>query len=77
MEDAINNVFSYIGDVDDWLVIKKELLKTLSAADRMYFSTRDPITKKQRTNTFEKIVMEKWFVMTGVRPIFIEHDEKQ
>ena len=77
MDDAINFVHSYVGDTTDWIVIKKELLKVLTAHDRMYFSTRDPITKEQSMNTFEKIVADKWYEMTGNRPILIGRNEKK
>jgi len=75
IDEAINSVFSYVGKTDDWMVIKKELLKMLSSQDRMYFSTRDPVTKKQSMNNFEKIVAEKWYIKTGIYPIFIERNE--
>jgi len=52
-------------------------LKTLTPADRMYFSTRDPVTKEQRMNTFEKIIAEKWHQKTGNFPILIGRNEKK
>ena len=63
--EAIEFVHGYASHVDDWIVIKKELLKALSSNDRTLFSTRDPITKKQVTNDFERAVMERWSEMTG------------
>ena len=71
IDEAIDFVASYVGQTNDWMVIKKELLKTLTPADRMYFSTRDPYTKKQRMNIFEKIIAEKWHQKTGNLPILI------
>lgn len=65
---AIAFVHSYAGHVDDWIVIKKELLKALPAEDRTQFSTRDPVTKKQRTNDFERLVAERWSELSG-RPV--------
>jgi len=41
----------------------------------MYFSTRDPVTKAQQMNTFEKIVAEKWHQKTGIYPILIGRNE--
>lgn len=75
LDEVIDFVSSYVGDAVDWIVIKKELLKTLSPTDRMYFSTRDPMTKKQRMNEFEKVVAERWYQKTGNRLIFNHHDE--
>lgn len=69
LDQAINVVSSYVGKTNDWMIIKKELLKVLSSQDRMYFSTRDPVTKKQSMNEFEKIVIEKWYKKTGIYPI--------
>jgi len=75
LDEAINSVSSYVGKTNDWMIIKKELLKVLSSQDRMYFSTRDPITKRQSMNNFEKIVAEKWHIKTGIHPILIERNE--
>jgi len=63
--EALNFVFSYAGHVDEWLTIKKELLKALPSKERMAFSTRDPITKKQRTNDFELKLAKCWFDLSG------------
>lgn len=68
LAEALGLVHSYAGHVDDWLVIKKELLKALPPAERTLFSTRDPVTKKQRTNDFERRVAARWSEMTG-RPV--------
>lgn len=75
LDEAIDFVSGYVGNVTDWVTIKKELLKTLSPADRIYFSTRDPITKKQRVNDFEKVVAERWHQKTGNKPIFKNYEE--
>jgi hypothetical protein len=68
IDEALAFVHSYAGHVDDWLVIKKELLKALPPEARRSFSTRDPVTKRQRTNDFERQVAERWSKMTG-RPV--------
>ena len=65
---ALAFVHSYAGHIDDWLTIKKELLRALPPGDRRLFSTRDPVTKKQRTNDFERGVAVRWSEMTG-RPV--------
>ena len=71
--EALKTVHSFV-DVDDWIVIKKELLKTLPAGLRRAFSTRDPITKRQHLNDFERRLMERWSEMTGRPCIFNEDD---
>lgn len=66
--EALAFVHGYAADVDDWLIIKKELLKALAPEVRTLFSTRDPVTKRQRTNDLERLVAERWSEMTG-RPV--------
>ena len=72
VNEAIDFVHTYAGHVDDWIVIKKEILKTLPSEDRSLFSLRHPITKKQRTNDFERIVMRRWEELTGRTILFTE-----
>jgi len=43
---------------DDWMMVKKYLLKSLSPKLRTLFSTRDPYTKKQVLNAFEREVVQ-------------------
>lgn len=66
--EALEFIHAYAGHVDDWLIIKKELMKTLHPNERQLFSKRHPITKKQQTNDFERQVAESWSKMTG-RPV--------
>lgn len=63
--DAIETVISYAGDVTDWLVIKKEVLKRLKSSDRKVFSTRHPKSKKHTLNDFELEVIRVWKELTG------------
>lgn len=70
LHGALVFVHSYAGHVDSWIIIKKELLKELPPELRTLFSTRDPITKKQRTNDFERQLAERWSVMTGRTVVF-------
>lgn len=69
VSEAMTEVHSYAGHVDDWIVIKKELLKSLSSEFRSLMSTRDPITKEQRANDFELRLAERWEGMTGRKVI--------
>jgi len=65
--NAMITVSRYVGETThDWLDIKKELLKHLSADDRKVFSTRDPKTKKHVLNKFEKEIIESWWGLTGI-----------
>jgi hypothetical protein len=63
---AIDYVHSYAPDITEWIVLKKELLKTLSSEERSLFSIRDPITKKQRTNELEKLIAKLWTNKTNI-----------
>ena len=72
--EALQEVFVYASHVDEWLVIKKEMLKILPAPERKHFSTRHPITKRQMTNDFERELAKKWQEMTQ-RPVIFSDDE--
>ena len=58
--DAIEHVFQYASCSNNWLVVKKEILKALPIEKRELFSTRDPITKKQRVNELERLLAKLW-----------------
>jgi len=60
LAEAIDYVFSYASHVDEWIIIKKELLRALPVEERTIFSVRDPITKKQRVNQFERLLASWW-----------------
>lgn len=68
LSEAIDFVYSYASHVDEWLTIKKELLRVLPVEERTIFSIRDPITKKQRVNQFEKL-LAKWWSTKTKRPV--------
>ena len=72
---GINTVFSYANHIDDWIIIKKELLKTLNPIERKQFSTRDPITKKQTMNSLEDDIALLWESKTGRKVIFKKDDK--
>lgn len=57
-----------IGDaceIDEWMDLKKILLTSLPSPARKNFSTRDPKTKSQRTNDFERWLMDNYCKRTG------------
>lgn len=57
---ALKEVLNYASHVDDWIIIKKEILKIIPPNERKLFSTRDPVTKKQRINQFEENLIVTW-----------------
>lgn len=77
IHEALNFVAGYAGDISDWTIIKKELLKILPVNDRTLFSTRDPLTKSQSMNEFEIIIAEAWRRITGNQLILITRNEKK
>jgi len=64
---AIEEILVYFGREDSWMVFKKELLKTLNPKHRRGFSLRDPKTKQNSINTFERTIIEYWRELTGVQ----------
>lgn len=67
--EAIDVTRQYFGTEDNWVTFKKEVMKQIRSSSRKNFSTRDPKTKKQSLNDFEKEVIEHWFKLTGVKLI--------
>lgn len=65
VERALLFVHGYAGGCDDWLTIKKEIIKELPWELMKLFSKRDPITKKQRINDFERDLADRWSKLTG------------
>lgn len=55
------------GQEEDWMVVKRLLLLSLPSRLRTLFSTRDPKTKRQSLNSFEKQLIEMYNDMTGIR----------
>jgi len=75
LDGVLLDVYVYMGSYDDWLTIKNEMLLYLPSGIRHMFSTRDPITKKQRTNDFERALAKRWSVLTGRAVVFMSDDE--
>src|SRR3990167_8092367 len=69
---ALEIVYSYAAEVDDWLTIKKELVKIITPTKRGLFSRRDEITKRQVPNDLDRAVAAKWSELTGRPCIVIE-----
>jgi hypothetical protein len=64
VKEGLDFVFGYASHITEWVTLKKELLKFFNPFERQYFSTRDPVTKKQGLNEFEKAVIFLWENMT-------------
>jgi hypothetical protein len=59
---SIEEVHSYASHVDEWIIIKKELLKSLPSNYRSMFSTRDAKTKKVSLNEFERQLVDIYYM---------------
>lgn len=64
--DEMTEIATYLDDCDDWMVLKKLLLRSIPSELRRLFSTRDPVTKKQSLNAFEVKIIEEYYKRTGV-----------
>ena len=63
----IENVSKYAGDCDDWVEIKKEIMKRIPSKLRKNFSRRDPITKEQVPSKFDISVINYYYSLTGIK----------
>ena len=64
--EQVKFVSSYVGDCDDWVTVKKQVMLNLPPVLRKSFSTRDPKTKEQWLNDFEKELINYYRELTGV-----------
>lgn len=67
---ALQFIHSYAPNIDEWILLKKELLKTLPVEIRKKFSTRDPKTKKHSINQFEQSIIDEWNKLTEKLIVF-------
>ena len=75
--EQLRFVSSYTADCDDWVTIKKQVMLNLPPALRKNFSTRDPKTKEQWLNDFEKELITYYKEMTGIRLILRTLEERR
>lgn len=61
----IEEVAAYAFECDDWVTIKKEIMKGCPSSLRSLFSRRDPITKEQIPNNFDRLVISRFEEITG------------
>lgn len=64
--EQIREVASYVGDCDDWMTVKKEIMRGIPSTLRGKFSRRHPITKEQQPNDFDIQVINYYREITGV-----------
>ena len=59
-------IAKFVGPENDWMVIKKLLLRSLPPTLRKNFSTRHPKTKQQSLNEFERNLIDIYKRHTGI-----------
>ena len=64
--EKVGFVSEYTVGCDDWVTIKKQTLLNLPPRLRKNFSTRDPKTKEQWLNDFEKELIIYYRDLTGI-----------
>lgn len=73
----IEEVAAYAHDCDDWVTIKKEIMKGCPSSLRGLFSRRDPITKEQTPNDFDRLVITRFEEITGQSLVIRTLDERR
>jgi len=80
-KDKVLNTFKfvseYVGDCDDWVSVKKQVLLNLPPTLRKNFSTRDPKTKEQWLNDFEKELIIYYRGLTGIELVLRSLKERR
>ena len=77
-KENINELIEEISSVydgDDWLIVKKYLLKYLHPQARKLFSTRNNKTKKHTITDFDKKIINIYEDKTGIKLKLYEKDK--
>jgi len=69
---TIQAVYEYTGAINDWLIIKRQLINAFPVDLRERLSKRHPISKKHMINLFDKEIIKCWKELTGVDLILDE-----
>ena len=75
--ETLKLVSSYTESCDDWVTIKKQVLLNLPPDLRKNFSTRDPKTKEQWLNDFEKELIIYYKDLTGIELVLRSLNERR
>jgi hypothetical protein len=62
----VDEVASYAGECDDWVTIKKEIMKGIPSTMRKKFSRRNSLTKEQEPNDFDFAVITYYKERTDI-----------
>ena len=77
IKESFEFVSSYVGDCDDWVTVKKQVLLNIPSNLRKNFSTRDPKTKEQWLNEFEKEMIIYYKQLTGIQLVLRSLKERR
>ena len=68
--DKVKELLDEIGEFykdNDWLIVKKYILKYLNPTIRKYFSTRDLKSKKHTINNFDQKAIDYYYKKFNVK----------
>ncbi len=74
---AVSYVAQYMGDCDDWVDIKVEIMNTLRPELRRMFSRRDRKTYRQVMNDFDRAVWDEYTRVSGVQLVLRTLEERK
>ena len=77
IKEAFEFVASYESECDDWIEIKKEVMKLLPSNLRKRFSRRDQKTKNHHLNNFEKEMINYYHELTGIKLVLRSLNERR
>lgn len=63
--EKLKFISTYAHSANEWITVKKELLKQIPVSERKLFSKRDAKTKRTNLNDFEKKLLAQWKQLTG------------
>lgn len=72
VKDELEAIAGYAAGINDWLKLKKEILKSLKPRYRRLFSSHDPVTKKQTINEFDVAVARYWENLTKTELVLVQ-----
>lgn len=77
IEEAIKFVHAYAPEINEWKVLKKELLKTLPSVYRKQFSKVDKKTRILLINDFETTIIDFWKKITNSELYLVKNEIKK
>lgn len=75
--EALELFGGYASHVDDWLIVKKNILRIISPELRKQFSRRHEKTKRQIPNKLEFELMQRWAALTERQVIFTDDGKEE